>query len=257
MQTLSSKFSHNFTVIHFLSKIHILIISFILNLCSFWNGFLDDANEYLDLWTEQFQHMNSFSWVVLKSFPNWNTIKNSMKIVAERASFDLAANSSKVLMQYDSIKKYCSEEKFQEWANKKATTEERWVEIFKHMSTHNVAFIEFSQIIEYVLCLPGSTGPVERIFANANKIWKVECSSLHVSTLKSILFVKYNIEYSCIEFFEFLKSQPQLLRKIASQDKYSFKQQQQPRATINSTSTSTASTANNSPGAMSVDSVQI
>lgn len=152
-------------------------------------------------------------------------------------------------MQYDYIKNYCSEEKFQEWANKIATTEERWVEIFKHMSTHNVPFMEFAQIVEYVLCLPGSTGPVERIFSSADKIWKVESAKLHVSTLKSILFLKYNIEYSCIEFNDFLKSQPQLLRKIASQDKYSFKQIQETVTRADSTSTAS------SPDAMSVDSV--
>lgn len=51
-------------------------------------------------------------------------------------------------MQYDFIKNYCTEEKFQEWANKKATTDERWVEVFKHMNTYNVPFMEFAQIIE-------------------------------------------------------------------------------------------------------------
>lgn len=175
-----------------------------------------------------------------------------MKIVAEKASFDLAANSSKVLIQYDFIKNYCTEEKFQEWAMKKTTTDERWVEVFKYMNTLNIPFMEFAQIIEYMLCLPGSSSPVERIFASIEKIWKLESSNLHVSTLKSILCVKYNTDYSCIEFSDFLKSQPQLLRQIASQEKYSFKQPQ-PIATITE-STTTASTTNNSPGAMSVDS---
>lgn len=36
--------------------------------------------------------------------------------------------------------------------------------------------------------------------------------------------VKTNMEYSCLEFYKFLKTQPELLKKIASQEKYDFKQ---------------------------------
>lgn len=60
-----------------------------------------------------------------------------------------------------------------------------------------------------------------------------------MSTLRSILFTKINLEYNCIEFYDFLKTQPGMLRQISSQDKYNFKQ---PKP-VDSTS----------PGAMSID----
>lgn len=147
-----------------------------------------------------------------------------MKILAAKTSFDLIENSSKVLEQYDYLRNYCSAEKFTEWKGKKTSTEERWVEIFKHFDAQNVPFRELSQIIEYILCLPGTSAPVERIFSIAKNIWKVECSNLHMVTLKSMLCVKYNMDFTCIQFFDFLKTQPELLRKIGCQDKYSFKQ---------------------------------
>lgn len=62
-----------------------------------------------------------------------------------------------------------------------------------------------------------------------------------MDTLKSILFVKHNLKYDCIEFHALLKSKPDLLRKISTQDKYN------PKVT-DSTS--------NDPTRMSIDSVR-
>lgn len=165
----------------------------------------------------------------LHSAPSWSEVKEAMKSIAEKTSFDLNLNSSKVLQQYDFVRNYCSAEKLASWnkpdKDKRTTrTEDRWVEIFNYFDKQNVPYIEFSQIVEYVLCLPGTSAPVERIFSIAKKIWKLESASLHMETLKSILFVKHNIELTCTEFYEFLKTQPELLRKISSQNKYSFKQ---------------------------------
>lgn len=205
--------------------------------------FLDEAIDYIDMWTEHFQHLSKFSWIFLYIAPTWSTVNESMKSLAEITSFDLIKNSSKVLEQFDYIRNYCSAEKLKEWKDKKMPTDERWVEIFKHFDAQNVPFIEFSQIVEYVLCLPGTSAPVKRIFSIAKKIWKVESASLHMQTLKAMLYVKYNIDYTCTQWFEFLKTQPELLRKIASQDKYTFKHP-----------TSSASSSNNiSPSAMSID----
>lgn len=175
-------------------------------------------------WTGELASFQDFSWVSLCTFPNWSTVNSSMKIVAQNTSFDLYALSSKVLEEYGYIKNYCKAEKLAEWNSNEVSTDERWVEIFRHMDANRVPFIEFSQIIEYILCFPGSSAPVERVFAKAKKVWKQESSALMVSTLKSILFVKINLEYDCIGFYNFLRTQPTLLRKIASQEKYDFKQ---------------------------------
>lgn len=197
----------------------------------------ENALDYLASWTQEFGLFQDFSWVSLRNFPSWAEVKISMKKVAEKTPFDEHENSSKVLEQYSYIKNYCNEEKLSEWNSKNLTTDERWVEIFKYMETQNVPFIEFSQIIEFVICFPGSSASVERVFSLAKRVWKQESSALQVSTLKSILTVKFNVEYTCMDFYNFIKTQPQLLRKIGSQEKYDFKQPNAERG----------------PGAMSVD----
>lgn len=164
-----------------------------------------------------------------------------MEIVADRTSFDIYVNSPKVLQQYGYIKNYCTEEKFIEWKKNETTTDMRWVEIFKHMKSNHIPYIELSQIIEYILCFPGSSAPVERVFSMAKKIWTEESARSLVPTLRAILLVKINMEFNCIDFYKFLKTQPELLRKIGSQEKYEFKKSKQSK----------------SPGAMSAMSVDV
>lgn len=108
------------------------------------------------------------------------------------------------------------------------------------MEAKQVPYLEFA-CIEFILCLPGTSAPAERVFSSVKNTWKIESSQLSMKSLKARLFVKMNLDYSCIEFFHFLKTQPQLLRKISSQEKYNFKQ-------------STAATPNTS--LMSVESEQ-
>lgn len=184
----------------------------------------DDACDYLDSWTEQFEPIKCFAWIALRSAPDWVNIRSAMKQISERTSLDTDSISSKIFDQYGCVKNYCSKEKIIEWGSKNVPTEDRWVDIFKYLDSQQIPYIEFSYIVEYILCLPGSSAPVERIFSQANKIWKQESSALLVPTLHSILVVKNNMEYSCIDFYKFLKTQPVLLRQIASQDKYDFKQ---------------------------------
>lgn len=150
-----------------------------------------------------------------------------MRIVQQKGSFDIAANSSAIFEQFGYAKSYCTEEVLAEWNSKKVPTDERWVQIFKHMHARNVPFESFAAVIEFILCLPGTSAPVERVFSKAKKTWKQESSQLHVSTLSSMMQVKCNMEWSCIEFFKILKSRPDLLQKISSQKKYSFKQPQE------------------------------
>lgn len=65
-------------------------------------------------------------------------------------------------------------------------TEDRWIEIFQFMESEQLPYVEFSRIIEFVLCLPGSSVPCERVFSMAKKIWRNESSNLNVETISSL-----------------------------------------------------------------------
>lgn len=106
------------------------------------------------------------------------------------------------------------------------------------MEKQALPFEAFSSIIEYVLCFPGTSSSAERLFAEVTKIWTQHNTQISIDTLKSTLSVKNYFDYTCIEFYRFLKSRPNILKEISSQDKYDFKQAKPSTET--------------SPGAMSV-----
>lgn len=189
--------------------------------CVLCLNYPDDAIDYVLKWTEDFATFKDFTWVVLQRFIEWPNVKKSMQILSERFSFDVVAHSSAVFEQYGYIKSFCNNEKLAEWIDNNVPTDKRWVEIFKHMKTEQIPFDQFSRIIEFVLCFPGTSAPVERVFAKAKKVWTQESSNLHIITLNSILHVKNNMEWNCVDFYKFLETQPQLLHKIA---RYDFKQ---------------------------------
>lgn len=71
-----------------------------------------------------------------------------------------------------------------------------------------------------MLCLPGSNASTERVFSHITKIWTKEKTQLNVSTLKALIITKLNFDYTCLEFYELLKNNNLLLKKIVSKDKY-------------------------------------
>lgn len=72
------------------------------------------------------------------------------------------------------------------------------------MAANNISFHEFALIIVYILCWPGSSAPVERIFSMVEKMWATESTALRV--LKTVLYVKNNMDFNCLEFYDFLKT---------------------------------------------------
>lgn len=181
--------------------------------------------EYLSKWTEELSIFQQFSWVDLRRAPDWSSVKNSFVLLADKTSFDWDAKSSLVFQQFGCVKRYCTEDQIAQWKTDKVPTDARWVEIFKHLEKEHIAFEDFATVIEYALCFPGTSAPAERIFSKENKIWTKERSRLSIETLKSILIVKCNMDFSCTEFYQFLKPKDDILKQISAQEKYEPKKQ--------------------------------
>ena len=117
-------------------------------------------------------------------------------------------------------------EKVSEWNASKVPIDKRWVELFTHFKEIDVSHDHMSKIIQFILCLSGTNSSVERVFSQMNKLWTSEKSQLQVLTLKALLtklkklLTKLNFSQTCLEFYNFLKSTPELLKKISSNEKY-------------------------------------
>lgn len=173
------------------------------------------------MWTKQFSQVVHFDWILLKEIPQWEDVERSAEELSNKKFFN--DESDNLFDQYNYLKKYVTDERIIGWNNLKTDADMRWVEIVKHFKKSDVPFDTILQIAEFVLCLPGTSAPVERVFSAVNKIWTADKSRLAINTLNDIIKVKYNIKLTCQEFYTFLKSQPALLRDILKKDKYEYK----------------------------------
>lgn len=164
-----------------------------------------------------------FAWCALDQTPEWEFIETSAKFMASHNRFDMESCDTALFDQFTYVKKFVTPDKIQSWEENNIDTDKRWVEIFQHFAKNNIPYNHMLKVVAYILCLPGTSAPVERIFSLITEIWSVDKTQLKVDTLKHILYTRYNIKLDCLQFFDFLKSQPKLLEKIGSNEKYAFK----------------------------------
>lgn len=53
-----------------------------------------------------------------------------------------------------------------------------------------------------------------------DKTWTDDESTMQVETLKAILSTKVNLKMTCLEFFHWIKQQPDMLRQIQTSEKH-------------------------------------
>jgi hypothetical protein len=90
------------------------------------------------------------------------------------------------------------------------------------MSEKRLDFQDFCNIVEFILCLPGSTASVERIFSVMDSIWSQEKSRLNVETMGAMIVLRQNCVVECEKFYNKVLKDRNLLRKITSLEKYSW-----------------------------------
>lgn len=174
-------------------------------------------------WTAPLKELKLYAWATLRRTPQWKNVEAVMNQLGEKKLFDAAKNAAHLHTQFGFVKNYCTDAKVNQWHDEHVSTPNRWVEIFSHLAAEHCDYGEISKVVEYILCLPGTTATVERLFSNVNDIWTEDKTRLYIETLKAVLCVKNNINYKCVDFHKFLLSQPELLRQISGKDKYQTK----------------------------------
>lgn len=183
-------------------------------------SFSDKVIAYLDKWLGHVQELKMFNWVTLKRSPQWKDVEAAMKRLSDQNLYDAQANAVALHKQFGYVKNYCTEEKIVEWREKSVSVVARWLEIFNHLIVQSCEYNEIAKMIEYVLSLPATSATVERVFSAMNKSWTQDKTQLNIETLKAILLIKFNMKFTCTDFYKYLKNHPSLLRQISSSDKY-------------------------------------
>lgn len=181
--------------------------------------FSDDCLEYITERVVQFDQVRTFTWIGLYQTPQWKDIEQTMNWMIEKNYFD-KKHAFDLLDQYNCLRNYVTSTKIAEWKENKIKTDERWVDVFTYLDNKSVPYNKIAQLVAFALCLPGTNAYLEIIFSIVDEIWNDNKSQLLVPTLRAILNVAVNLEYSCTDFYRFLLTQPQILQQIHSSEKY-------------------------------------
>lgn len=181
--------------------------------------FYKTSKEYLEQWCQFNTDLEVFEWANLSKVLTWEGVQNVTDLLITQG-FVSSSQDTAVFDEFSLISHYVTDEKISSWNTKNIAVEDRWVEVFSHFRDKHLNCVNFRIIIEYVLCLPGSNAPVERVFSLMNKIWTSEKTQLGVAVLKAILITKINIDKSCTGIYSYLKARPDILKMICSTDKY-------------------------------------
>ncbi|KAL4091716.1 hypothetical protein QTP88_026364 [Uroleucon formosanum] len=154
--------------------------------------FYKTTTEYLQQWTSYNQsELQIFKWVDLRKILTWVEVQKSMDVLIEKGLIG-SEQDTEVFDEFTLISSYVSD-KVEEWnsdsSNKYA--EHRWIEVFQYFRDNNLNHTIFQKIVEYVLCMPATNAPVERIFSLMNNLWTAEKTQLQVSINDAIRLEKW------------------------------------------------------------------
>ncbi|KAL4092358.1 hypothetical protein QTP88_026878 [Uroleucon formosanum] len=162
-------------------------------------GFYQAGINYLKLWENSFDKANKFKWLTLQNDATWEEIEASAIIVVS-----IVPNSINVDQLFDERSSLVQE-------------------IFDAFFRSNVSFLNIFKIIEFAMCLPGTSAPAARIFSMMGSIWSAERGRLSLTVLKELLNIKANSDLSCSQFHDKIKIDKCFLKKINASEKYEKK----------------------------------
>jgi len=142
--------------------------------------FYKTSKEYLEQWCQFNREVKIFKWANFRKVPSWEEVQKLMDLLIELECISSSQDTG-VFDEFSLISKCITAQKICDWNNGYIATENRWVEVFTNFNANDLSHVNFSIIVEYILCLLGSNAPVERVFSLMNKIWSSEKTQLGVS----------------------------------------------------------------------------
>ncbi|ODM88006.1 putative zinc finger protein, partial [Orchesella cincta] len=172
------------------------------------DSFFETALEYLKNWTAEFDKTEKT-----------DSVEALENVVTEAKCYGLNLDEAKLFDEYSCLNAYLTKENLVELESA-AGIDEKWQRILHHFDAEAIPMPLLSLVVGFALCLPGTNASVERVFFIMNDVWSSEKTTLGLETLKALLNLKINANYSCRELHTELKKQPAILKQIHSSNKY-------------------------------------
>lgn len=182
-------------------------------------NFYSELNGYLLKWSRSLDGTEVFSWMTLTSSPDWEKdIRPSLMFIQQHHAREIIDEDT-AFDEAHLLKQSIRENLFR-WNEEKISSEQRWIEILKNLSSQNRPINQISLMVQYAFAIPGTSSEVERLFSIIKDVWGPDRGQMSLSTLEAILNVKVNCDLDCDGYYESIKHNRKLLAKVHAGDKY-------------------------------------
>ena len=144
--------------------------------------------------------------------PEWSDVDGSVDFFSNYESVT-CLNENVLFDEFFHVRKIIHQN-IQDWTSRKLTVFQCWIEIFQQCRESHIKVDNVFEMLEFVLCIPGTTASVERIFSLMNMYWSEEKSCLNEETLKAVLVVKTYFSQTCSEFYDYLMKNQKFLKQF-------------------------------------------
>ncbi|XP_071038982.1 uncharacterized protein [Parasteatoda tepidariorum] len=179
--------------------------------------FYEAAISYLEAWNDNNDDMSDLKCLLLDCKPSRSEFDEAVLSLSSKCAI-LNVNSDDLFDEFTYLEGYL-DSKDDKWYQSVHITD-KWREINNYFQKNNIPFTNIKRIVELAMCWPSSNAPVERVFSRINNYWTKEKSRMDVNTVKAVLSVLINFDFSCDIFSQLLEKNPEILKKIHSSEKY-------------------------------------
>jgi hypothetical protein len=80
-----------------------------------------------------------------------------------------------------------------------------------------------TKLISFIYTIPCSNAYTEGVFSHMKHAWTAYRHSMSTETVAAELKIRLNCQMNCNDFFKFIQSQPDLIKRARGSEKYNFK----------------------------------
>lgn len=175
------------------------------------DDFYEKCAAYLEQWTCGLKQFDCFNWMLLED-PTWNQLQTSILFLKER---NIEIDDNIIFDEFILLQKFLNVN-----SNSSEFAELCCADKWRLFLSQHVECLQLLKIAQYFFAIPSHNANVERLFSLMNLQWTDDRNHLLVSTVKRLLMVKYNMKFTCDEFYNYLLKAPKLLVEIAESGKY-------------------------------------
>lgn len=181
--------------------------------------------EYLQKWAEPLDEFKIFQWLKLSHIAAtdmpYEEILDSVQYLQSK---NVELDDCKLFDQFSALKRFLQEDPRAEKLLQIESIDEQWAAFFNLSVNARELCSELIKIAEFYFAIPSHNAGVERIFSLIESQWTEERNRLAVQSVEAIIFIQYNSEMSCKDFYEYVcqKENEHLLKEVQSNTKYLY-----------------------------------